>query len=52
MRIDAAMGKIVSSRNRQGSPITVEDARIAAIALTAGLSLATRNTKDFLGIED
>lgn len=43
---------IVSSRNRQGSPITVEDAQIAAIALTADLSLATRNTKDFLGIED
>jgi len=42
---------IVSSRNRQGSPITVEDAQIAAIALTADLSLATRNTKDFLGIE-
>jgi toxin FitB len=46
-----AYAGIVSSRTRQGSPITVEDARIAAIALTAEVSLATRNTKEFLGIE-
>ena len=38
---------IVSERNRQGHPISVEDAQIAAIARTAGLTLATRNTKDF-----
>ena len=43
--------KIVASRSRQGSPITVEDAHIAAIALTADLTLATRNTKDFMGIK-
>jgi predicted nucleic acid-binding protein len=43
--------EIVSSRNRQGRPITVEDAQIAAIAITSNLELATRNTKDFLGIE-
>jgi toxin FitB len=42
---------IVSSRNRQGRPITVEDAQIAAIAITADLAIATRNTKDFLDIE-
>ena len=41
---------IVSSRNRQGIPITVEDAQIAAIAIAANLELATRNAKDFLGI--
>ena len=41
---------IVSERNRQGHPISVEDAQIAAIAGTAGLSLATRNTKDFSNI--
>lgn len=41
---------IVSERNRQGHPISVEDAQIAAIARTAGLSLATRNTKDFSNI--
>lgn len=41
---------IVAERNRQGHPISVEDAQIAAIARTAGLALATRNTKDFSGI--
>ena len=41
---------IVSSRSRQGRPITVEDAQIAAIAIAANLALATRNTKDFLDI--
>ena len=42
--------KIVASRNHQGRPVTVEDAQIAAIAITADIVLATRNTKDFLGI--
>ncbi len=41
---------IVAERNRQGHPISVEDAQIAAIAITAGLALATRNTKDFSDI--
>ena len=41
---------IVAERNRQGHPISVEDAQIAAIARTAGLALATRNTKDFSDI--
>ena len=41
---------IVSERNRQGHPISVEDAQIAAIARTADLALATRNTKDFSDI--
>jgi len=41
---------IVAERNRQGHPISVEDAQIAAIARTAALTLATRNTKDFSGI--
>ena len=30
-----------------GSPIDVEDAQIAAVALVNGLPLATRNVKDF-----
>ena len=42
--------QIVTARNRQGHPISVEDGQIAAIARTADLSLATRNTKDFSGI--
>ena len=41
---------IVAKRNWQGHPISVEDAQIAAIARTAGLELATRNTKDFSDI--
>jgi predicted nucleic acid-binding protein len=42
---------IVDRRNRQGRPISVEDAQIAAIAKTAGLALTTRNTRDFSGID-
>lgn len=47
-----AYAEIVSSRSRQGRPIAVEDAQIAAIALSADLELVTRNIKDFLGIEE
>ena len=42
---------IIAERNRKGRPISVEDAQIAAIARSAGLQLATRNTKDFTDIE-
>jgi predicted nucleic acid-binding protein len=38
---------IVSERTKQGRPIRVEDAQIAAISKTAKLILATRNIKDF-----
>jgi predicted nucleic acid-binding protein len=41
---------IVATRSRQGRAISTEDAQIAAIALTAGLTLVTRNTKDFENI--
>jgi len=46
---DAALqyASIVAKQNRIGRPISVEDAQIAAIAMTYGLTLATRNTKDF-----
>ncbi len=47
----AAYASIVATRTRIGSPISVEDAQIAAIARSGGLALATRNVKDFLGIE-
>ncbi len=42
---------VVATRARLGQPISTEDAQIAAIALTAGLTVATRNTKDFDNIE-
>jgi predicted nucleic acid-binding protein len=42
---------IVSGRRRSGQAISTEDALIAAIALTHGYPLATRNTKDFLNID-
>mgnify|MGYP001767047637 FL=1 len=42
---------LVAARTRQGQPVSTEDAQIAAIALAAGLTLVTRNTKDFENIE-
>jgi predicted nucleic acid-binding protein len=42
---------LVTSRIRQGQAISTEDAQIAAIALAHALPLATRNGKDFKGIE-
>ena len=52
---DAAAAKnyavIVAARSRQGHPISTEDAQIAAIALAAGLTVVTRNTKDFDNID-
>ena len=43
---------IVAARHRLGRPISVEDAQIASIAQAGGLTLATRNTKDFLDIDE
>ncbi len=43
--------RIVAARRRNGSPIEPLDAQIAAIALAAGCTLATLNTKDFEGID-
>lgn len=42
---------IVSERTRQGKPVSVEDAQIASVARSNGLSIATRNGKDFSDIE-
>jgi predicted nucleic acid-binding protein len=42
---------VVLARKKIGRPIGIADAQIAAIAVTAGLTLATRNTKDFEGID-
>ena len=47
----AEYASIVATRTRQGRPISVEDAQIAAIARTGDLTLVTRNTKDFSGLD-
>ena len=47
----AVYAAIISERREKGRPISVEDAQIASIALSAELILATRNVKDFSGIE-
>jgi len=47
-----AYARIVASRKRLGQPISVEDAQIAAIAVTHRYTLATRNVKDFEAIDD
>ena len=42
---------IYANRRRMGRPISTQDAQIAAIALAEDLTLLTRNTQDFEGIE-
>lgn len=44
-------GKIYSARKRMGRPVTTADGQIAAIALTRGFKLATRNLSDFEQID-
>jgi toxin FitB len=46
-----AAGQARVRRERLGRPITVADAAIAATAITHGFSLATRNIKDFEGLD-
>ncbi len=41
---------LVAMRERQGLPMDVADAQIAAICLAHGATLATRNTKHFEGL--
>ena len=52
---DAAAAKtyamVVAARTLQGQPMSTEDAQIAAIALAAGLTVVTRNIKDFDNID-
>jgi predicted nucleic acid-binding protein len=43
----ALAGNILASRQNKGTPISILDAQIAAVALRFNLTLATRNTKDF-----
>lgn len=47
----SAYAQLVAHRTQLGQPISVEDAQIAAIALATGLTLATRNTRDFVVID-
>ena len=44
-------GLVSAHRIRNGRPISTEDAQIAAIALAHRMKLATRNTRDFQGID-
>ena len=41
--------EIASERRIAGRPISLSDAQIAAVARARGLSLATRNVRDFEG---
>ena len=43
-------GKIAAERKRNGRPITLHDAWIAACAVRHGIPLVTHNAKDFDGI--
>jgi len=45
-----AYAEAVSIRKIAGRPISTADAMIAAIAMSSGLTLATRNTEDFAGL--
>jgi hypothetical protein len=44
-------GDLVAARIRLGRPVSVEDGQIAAIARAAGLTIATRNVRDFERID-
>jgi toxin FitB len=46
-----AYAALVAARTRQGQPISVEDAQIAAIGLCNRKTLVTRNTADFANIQ-
>ncbi|MEM5277566.1 type II toxin-antitoxin system VapC family toxin [Cupriavidus taiwanensis] len=50
---DAAVhyAALVSRRERAGRPISMADAQIAAICLNHAATLATRNTRDFEGVD-
>lgn len=43
-------GRVLATRSRAGRPISVFDAQIAATAIHARATLATRNVRDFDGL--
>jgi predicted nucleic acid-binding protein len=47
----AAYAELVARRRATGQPISVFDGQIAAIALIHGATLATRNVRDFQGLQ-
>jgi toxin FitB len=47
----AAAGRIRAQREMRGRMMSPQDAMIAAICLQHGATLATRNTKDFEGLD-
>lgn len=47
----ALAGRIRAKRETAGRPVTIQDAQIAAICLAHGATLATRNVKDFEGLD-
>ena len=47
----ARYGEIVAAARAVGRTMSTEDAQIAAIALSHGYPLATRNTRDFAHVE-
>ncbi|NYF10251.1 hypothetical protein HDC94_001407 [Leifsonia sp. AK011] len=44
-------GDVHSSRRLMGRPLSVEDGMIAAICISRNATLATRNVKDFVGLD-
>lgn len=50
--VSTCYSRIVAQNSRLGRPISVEDAQIAAIAISHDCPLATRNTRDFDSIAE
>lgn len=44
-------GRLIAHREAMGRPLDTSDAMIAAIAIAHGATLATRNTRDFEGLD-
>jgi len=44
-------GRIMGKRKSLGRPLSVSDGQIAAIAISQGAALATRNVRDFINCE-